>query len=98
MQNRALKAALVLQARVKNDDDIPVINLEKLTAEMENFKDLLQDAEEATFALSETEDWEFLYLKTKTGEVLGTADCYERTRAKSRNMSGVSIHITRNVE
>ena len=86
---------LVLLARVEGYENIPVINLEKLTAEMENYKDLLQDAEEATFALSGIDDWEFLYLKTKTGEVLGTTACYERTREKSRNISGVSIHITR---
>ena len=86
---------LVLLARVECDEDIPVIDLEKLTAEMENYKDLLHDAEEVTFALSGTDDWEFQYLKTKTGEVVGTADCYERTREKSRNISGVSIHISR---
>lgn len=86
---------LVLLARVECDEDIPVIDLEKLTAEMENYKDLLHDAEEVTFALSGTDNWEFRYLKTKTGEVVGTADCYERTRERSRNISGVSIHIGR---
>jgi len=86
---------LVLLARVEDDEDIPVIDLEKLTAEIENYKDLLHGAEEVTFALSGTDDWEFQYLKTKTGEVLGTAECYERTREKSRNISGVSIHISR---
>ena len=86
---------LVLLARVEDDEDIPVINSDKLAAEMGNYKDLLQDAEEATFALTGTDNWEFQYLKTRAGEVIGTTKCYERTLERSQNISGASIHIAR---
>ena len=84
---------LVLLVRVGDDEDIPFIDLDKLHVEMENYKDLLTDAEEATFALSAANTWDFQYLKTRKGEVVGTAKCYERTREKSQHIRGVSVHI-----
>ena len=46
---------------------------------MEKYGDLLQQAEEVTFARTGIDDWEFQYLKTRTGEVFGTLECYKRT-------------------
>ena len=70
---------LVLLGRTRSDEEFPGMNMRSLTAEMEKYGDLLQHAEEATFAQAEDGNWEFLHLKTRTGEVVGTLKCYERT-------------------
>lgn len=69
---------LVLLARTRGDE-FHGMNMKSLTAEMEKYGDLLQHAEEATFAQTENGNWDFLHLKTRTGEVVGTLKCYERT-------------------
>ena len=70
---------LILLTRIDRDEEFPSINLKKLTTEMEKYGDLLQQAEEVTFARTGVDDWEFQYLKTRTGEVIGTSECYKRT-------------------
>ena len=70
---------LILLSRIDRDEEFPSINLKKLTTEMEKYGDLLQQAEEVTFARTGVDDWEFQYLKTRTGEVIGTSECYKRT-------------------
>ena len=70
---------LVLLVEITHDEDFPAINLDKLTAEMEKYGDLLQQAEEAVFARTEAGEWEFQYLTTRKGQVLGTVKCYKRT-------------------
>lgn len=70
---------LILLMRIDRDEEFPSINLKKLTTEMEKYGDLLQQAEEVTFARTGVDDWEFQYLKTRTGEVIGSSECYKRT-------------------
>lgn len=73
---------LILLMRIDRDEEFPSINLKKLTTEMEKYGDLLQQAEEVTFARTGVGDWEFQYLKTRTGEVIGSSECYKRTTEK----------------
>lgn len=70
---------LILLMRIDRDEEFPSINLNKLTTEMEKYGDLLQQAEEVTFARTGVDDWEFQYLKTRKGEVIGSSECYKRT-------------------
>ena len=70
---------LILLTQIDRDEEFPRINLRKLTTKMEKYGDLLQQAEEVTFARTGADDWEFQYLKTRTGEVFGTLECYKRT-------------------
>ena len=70
---------LILLTQIDRDEEFPSINLKNLTTEMEKYGDLLQQAEEVTFARTGIDDWEFLYLKTRTGEVIGTLECFKRT-------------------
>ena len=81
---------LILLMRVDRADEFPSIDLSKLTTEMEKYGDLLQRAEEVTFARTGGGDWELQYLKTRTGEVFGTSESYKRTieqlrRARKRS-------------
>ena len=70
---------LILLDRVQNSEEPPKIDLQKLAAEIEKYSDLLQLAQEVTFVKSEVDDWKFQYLKTRTGEVIGTLECLELT-------------------
>ncbi len=75
---------LILLTRVGRTEDFPSIDLSKLTTEMEKYGDLLQRAEEVTFARTGGDDWELQYLKTHTGEVFGTPECYNRSTEQLR--------------
>ena len=77
---------LTLLVKTELDEEFPAIELKKLVAEMEKYGDLLQDADRATFARTETNDWEFLYLTTRSGRVIGTTKCHETTIATLRRM------------
>lgn len=85
---------LILLIRTACDEEFQNLDLTKLTAEMENYGDLLECAEEATFARLENREWKFQYLKTRTGKVIGTPECYERTIKKYQGMKGVSIGLS----
>ena len=80
---------LVLLVEIAHDEEFPAISLEKLTAEMEKYGDLLRQAEEATFARTEAGEWEFQYLTTRTGQVLGSVKCHKRTMDKLRRISRI---------
>ena len=82
---------LILLARIESEEEFSGINLEKLTAVIEDVGDLLQNAEEATFAQVGENDWEFLYLKTRSGEVIGTAECYAKSKEKFEDSKGMSV-------
>ena len=77
---------LNLLVRTGVDEEFPTIDITKLTAEMEKHRDILQDADSATFARVGTNDWEFQYLKTRSGKVVGTLECYKRTEETMRRM------------
>ena len=84
---------VILLVKIDRDEEHPRINLRKLIVEMEKYADLLQDAEEVTFARVGIDDWQFLYLKTQSGQVIGTAECYEKTLQECQGNRGFSIHI-----
>ena len=79
----------VLLNRLQDDQEAYSIDLQKLALAIEKYSDLLQIAQEVTFARSGADDWEFQYLKTHQGQVIGTLACHERTvqiyRRQSRN-------------
>ena len=70
---------LVLLVKTEHGDEFPNLDLRKLTAEMERYGDLLQGADSATFACVGGNEWEFQYLTTQSGKVIGSLKCYERT-------------------
>ncbi len=72
---------LVLLVKVPAGEEFPGLAVARLVTEMENYGDLLQDAQEATFALVD-HTWELQHLKTRTGQVVGTSACYENTVAR----------------
>lgn len=79
----------VLLDRVPHDQEVSPIDLQKLVSAIEKYGDLLQIAQEVTFARSGSDDWEFQYLKTHQGQVISTLACLERSvrvyQEQSRN-------------
>ena len=65
----------------------PTLELKGLVTEMEKYGDVLQNANTATFEKVGTGPWQFLYVTTRSGEVLGTLQCYERTVATLKNFN-----------
>lgn len=72
------ETTLVLLVSLDAGDEFPGIDLKKLTREMEKYGDLLGDAEEARFSWS-GDSWKFLYMKTRSGQAIGTTECFDRT-------------------
>ena len=70
---------LILLIRVQPDEDFPTINLAAAADQIEQYTDIMQGADNAVFERSGGDDWRFLYLTTKSGKVIGDADCCERT-------------------
>ena len=87
------KTHLILLAKTERDEEDLRIDLAKLITEIAKYADLLEDAEEATFARIGIDDWEFLYLKTKSGRVIGTMECYQKTLRELNRDKGFSIDI-----
>ena len=73
------KMELILLVKTERDEEFPTIDLKKLVSEMEKYSDLLQEASSVTFARIGTNNWELQYMKTRSGKVIGTRECYERT-------------------
>ena len=78
---------LILLIKTEHNEEFPTIDLGKLSIEMEKYKDLLQEADSATFASVGIDDWKFQYLTTKSGKVVGTRECCERTVEKMDSIS-----------
>ena len=56
------------------------IGIDSLCRQMELHKDLLEDADSVTLArTAQEEDWELLYITTKSGKVITTEEWYEAT-------------------
>ncbi len=77
---------LILLVKTDLDEEFPTLDLKKLTAEMEMYGDLLQEASSATFARVGVNDWKLQYLTTRTGKVVATLNCHERTKKLMRDM------------
>ena len=80
---------VILLTRMQGTEEYPKTWLEDLTVEMEKYGDILQQAEEAVFCRTEG-GWEFQYLKTHTGEVVGTRECYSKTIERVRKVGRAS--------
>ena len=77
---------LILLVKTEVDEEFPAIELEKLAAEMEKYGDILQEAESAVFARVGINDWKLQYVTTRSGQVIGTLECYERTKEMFHRM------------
>ena len=80
---------VILLTKIRGTEEYPEKWLEELAVEMEKFGDILQQAEEAVFCGTDG-GWEFQYLKTRTGEVVGTRECYSKTIERVRNVGRAS--------
>lgn len=70
---------LNLLSRTEHDAKFQNIALKQLRAGIEKYRDLIQEADSVTFGREGDGNWEFLYLTTKTGKVIGTFECFDRT-------------------
>ena len=70
---------LILLVRTESDEEFPSISLASLSAEMGKYGDIMLEADNVVFERSGAEAWQFLYLTTRSGEVIATQDCCRRT-------------------
>ena len=70
---------LVLLAKTEPNGHFANINLASLVVEMEKYGDILLKADKAVFQKSRTDAWQFVYLTTRSGEVIGSQDCCKRS-------------------
>ncbi len=70
---------LILLQRVTTNEEFLPLDLHVLAEEMERFGDILQEAVSAVFARTQSDDWKLQYITTKSGQVIGSIDCYNRT-------------------
>lgn len=70
---------LVLLLKVKPDNPIPDIDLPKLVDELEAYGELLQQARSATIALEDNKTYKLRYVTLRSGEVIGTRECFDYT-------------------
>ena len=68
-----------LVVRIRDEDDSLELKLDSLRGEMEKIRDLLQISDSVTFGYERENGWEFLYLTTKTGNLIGASKCFDRT-------------------
>ena len=69
-----------LLTKSENTKDNTDIGLSSLCQQLETYKDVLGTADSITFARSNKDDeWQLLYIETKSGHVIATTDCYEKT-------------------
>ena len=78
---------LILLVTTKHNEEFPNIELSELTEEMEKYGDILQEADTVVLARVGSNSWEFQYMTTRTGKVIGTIDCHNRTLEKLQNMN-----------
>ena len=64
------------------------LSIESLCRQMELHQDLLEAADSVTFGRSsKDEEWKFLYIITKSGNVIATEDCYLATLEKVEDIA-----------
>ena len=78
---------LNLLTKTEHDAKHLGMDWESLRAEIEKCSDLLQHADSVTFGREGASNWKFLYMTTKTGEVIGTLECFDRTRRVLKEVS-----------
>lgn len=70
---------LNLLTRTERAEEFQNIDLKQLRAEIEKYRDLIQEADSVTFGREGNGGWEFLFMTTKLGKVIGTYSCFKRT-------------------
>ena len=70
---------LNLLTRTDRDAEFQELNLKEIIAEMQKYSDLLQEADSVTLGRDGKSSWEFLYLTTMSGKVIGTSTCFDKT-------------------
>ncbi|MYN67644.1 MAG: hypothetical protein F4X11_21880 [Acidobacteria bacterium] len=75
---------VILITKTNRCEEFSEIDLKNVVAEMEQYGDLLRQAQEVTFFRTGTNDWTLQHLKTRAGEVIGTLECYNRTMERLR--------------
>ena len=75
---------VMLITKTNRGEEFSKIDLKNVVAEMEQYGDLLRQAQEVTFFRAGTNDWKLQHLKTRAGEVIGTLECYNRTMERFR--------------
>lgn len=70
---------VILLDRTQSKEDFREIDFKEVNTVLEEIGDLLQDAVSVTISREDNKCWEFLYLTTNTGKVIGTSDCFDRT-------------------
>ena len=70
---------LNLLTRTDRDAEFQELNLKEIIAEMQKYSDLLQEADSVTLGRDGKSSWEFLYLTTMSGKVIGTSICFDKT-------------------
>ena len=69
-----------LLTRSQDADHNTEIGIESLVKQIELHQDLIKQADSITFArTAKAEDWKFLYLTTKSGNLIATEECYVHT-------------------
>ena len=77
-----------LLTRSHDIDQCTHIGIDSLCRQMELHKDLLADADSATFArTAQEEEWKFLYITTKSGKVITTEECYKATARRREEIA-----------
>lgn len=72
---------MVLLTKTELGEEHPNLNLERVVAELERFGDLLKDADSVTLSQAESDDWRLQQIRTKSGRVVASHECYEYTMA-----------------
>ena len=78
---------VILLVKTPISEDLPLIEMAEIAKELERYGDILQGAHSATFALNSTGDWKLRYITTKSGEVVGTQECFDETLDALKKMS-----------
>lgn len=71
---------LILLIKTQIDEDLTAIDLRGLVEEMEKYGDILREASSATFTQVGRQSWRFEYCTTRSGKIVGSVACYERTK------------------
>ena len=70
---------LILLTRTAHDSEFQGIDPTSLRAALERFKDVLHCGDSIACGREGNGKWEFLYVTTKAGKVIGTLECFNKT-------------------
>lgn len=85
---------MVLLVKVKPGAEFPELEIDKIRHEVNKYASLSTDIDSITLALSDSGDWEFQYMTTRSGKVVGTRDCYKYTLDRLNETGNSSSEIS----